>query len=57
MIFFEHHADTVYLKHFYHSSFTGDAIKEQLRKKKVAAVIKQMGDRYVLANPVQKIIN
>ena len=57
MIFFQHDTDTIYLKHFYHSSFTGDDAAEEIREKKVAAIIKQMGDRYVLATRVQKLDN
>jgi hypothetical protein len=46
---------TVYMKHFYDSPFTGDIMQEEIRDKKVAKVIKSMGDKYLLAVPVQKL--
>lgn len=57
MFYFEHATDTIYLKHFYHNSFVGDEMAEEIRKKKVAALIKQMGDKYLLATRIQKIID
>lgn len=55
MIFFEHTASTVVMKHFYNSPFTGDIMGEELRAKRVAKVIKLMGDKYLLAKPVQRL--
>lgn len=47
--------ETTYMKHFYGSPFTGDPYQEDLRNKKVADVIKAMGDKYVLAKPVRRL--
>jgi len=47
--------DTVYLKHFYNTPFTGDRLQEEVREMKVKKAIKQMGDKYLLAKSVQRI--
>ena len=53
---FEYGSDeTIYMKHFFGSSFTGDPYQEDLRNKKVADVIKAMGDKYVLAKPIKRL--
>ena len=54
-IFDYHSIETIYLKHFYNTPFTGDPMLEEIRAKKVAKAIKQMGDKYLLAKPVQRI--
>lgn len=46
---------TVIMKHFYWSPFTGDPMLEELREAKVRKVIKNMGNKYLLAVPVQKL--
>lgn len=48
-------SDTVYLRNFYASPFTGDPKQEQIRTAKVAEVIESMGDKYVLAKPVKRL--
>lgn len=48
-------SETIYLRNFYHEAFTGDPYQEDIRSKKVAKVIEQMGDRYVLAKPVKRL--
>ena len=47
--------ETIYLRNFYHEAFTGDPYQEDIRSKKVAEVIEQMGDRYLLAKPVKRL--
>ena len=48
--------ETIYLRHFYKTPFTGDTIQEELREIKVKKVIKAMGDKWLLAKPVKKLI-
>lgn len=47
--------ETVFIKHFYNSPFRGDPMQEELRDRKVAKVIKSMGDKYVLAKPIKRL--
>lgn len=53
-LFNNNDSDTVYLRHFYGSSFTGDTIQEETRELKVAKVIKQMGNKWLLATPITR---
>lgn len=46
---------TIRLDCFYHEAFVGDRLLEEIREAKVAEVIKSMGDKYLLAVPVQKL--
>lgn len=55
MRLFVYPSDMDVMKHFYNTPFTGDLVQEDIRNKKVAKVIKQMGDKYLLAKPVQRI--
>lgn len=47
--------DTVYLRNFYNTPFTGDRLQEEVREAKVKKAIKQMGTKYLLAVPVRRI--
>lgn len=55
MRLFVYPSDMDVMKHFYNTPFTGDPYQEDVRSKKVEDVIKQMGDKYLLAKPVQRI--
>ena len=55
MRLFVYPSDMDVMKHFYNTPFTGEPILEEIRAKKVAKLIKQMGDKYLLAKPVQRI--
>lgn len=49
-------SDTIYLRNFYHEAFMGDRLQEEVREAKVKKVIKAMGDRWVLAKPVKRLV-
>lgn len=57
MFLFDNVTDTIYLKYFYNSPFTGDHELEAIRSAKVMKVIKKMGDKYVLAKPIKRKTN
>lgn len=48
-------SETVYLRHFYHESFMGDRVHEEVREAKVKKVIKAMGDKWLLAKPINRL--
>jgi hypothetical protein len=49
-------SDTIYLRNFYHEAFMGDRVQEEVREAKVKKVIKAMGDKWVLAKPVKRLV-
>lgn len=55
MRLFVYPSDMDVMKHFYNTPFTGEPMLEEIRAKKVAKLIKQMDDKYLLAKPIKKL--
>lgn len=47
--------EPLYINNFYHPAFNGRQEQQLQRQKKVAKVIKEMGNKYLLATPIQRI--
>ncbi len=48
-------SDTIFIKHFYGVDIRPDEALVSARERKVAELIKEMGDKYLLATPVKRI--